>query len=281
MKTIVTHTSPDQDAISAAWLVKRFFPGFRDAEVKFVPAGETYRKQPPDSNSNVVHVDTGFGRFDHHQTSSREACAAKLVLDEVESKGFITGKVELEALRRIVAVVLAVDHAAEKLWPDPANDRWDFFLEPMLDGLKSHREVYPSEEVMRFGMEAMDGIFWGMQNKVIAGTILAQGLTFKSRWGKGIGVETTNDTVLSLGERLGYMIVVKKDPRRGNVRIYAHPGSTADLTPVYEQIHKLDPDSDWFLHASKRLLLNGSSKNPSMKPTILTLIKVIDIIKEV
>ena len=40
MKYIVTHTSPDMDAIASVWLLKKFLGGWDKAEVKFVPAGD-------------------------------------------------------------------------------------------------------------------------------------------------------------------------------------------------------------------------------------------------
>lgn len=281
MKTIVTHVSPDQDAVCAVWLVQRFFPGWGSAQVKFVPAGATLDGKEPDSQQDVIHLDTGLGRFDHHQTGDRSMCAATLVFEEVKKKEYVKPGNTLTGLERIVAVVLDVDHAGEKLWPNPDSDRYEFFLEPILEGLKLKGNEWTHQDVLRFGMEAFDGILEQMKSKVVASTILEVGQKFSSPWGKGIGVETANDTVMSLGERMGYMVVVKKDPRRGNVRIYAHPSSTADLTSVYERIQQDDPQSDWFLHASKRLLLNGSSKNPSMRPTKLTLEEVITIIVNV
>lgn len=281
MKYIVTHYSPDQDAVCSIWLVKRFIPGYQDAEVKFVPAGSTLNNQPPDEDPNITHVDTGLGRFDHHQTPDRTKCAASLVLAEITQHRYVKPGVKLEALTKLAGVVLEVDHAADKLWPDPLHDRWEFMLEAMLDGLKYHKDIYPELEIVRFGLEALDGIFWQMQSKVISGKILDLGETFTTRWGQGISIETSQDGVMTVGERMGYAIVVRKDPRLGFVRVYAHPGFPIDLTPVYDVVRAKDPQSDWFLHASKRLLLNGSSKNPTMTATKLTLKAVVEIIRGV
>ena len=40
MKIIVTHASPDMDAITSVWLIRKFLPGWEDAKIQFVPAGE-------------------------------------------------------------------------------------------------------------------------------------------------------------------------------------------------------------------------------------------------
>lgn len=279
-KIIVAHINPDQDAICSMWLVKRYFPGWTDAQVKFVPAGSTLNVKAPDEDPTILHVDTGLGKFDHHQSNDRDVCAATLVFDEIQTKKWATDLIELEALDRIVSIVNDVDHALEKMWPDAANDRYDFMLETIFDGLKLNEAQFPDEEVVRFGMQAFDGILLEMKNKVLSGTILTGGVRFESPWGKGIGIETKNGLVHSFAEREGYQVVVQRDPRKGNVRICAHPGAVADLTGVYEKIIRKDPNSDWFLHASKKMLLNGSNKNPNMRPTTLTLKEVIEIIKE-
>ena len=141
---------------------------------------------------------------------------------------------------------------------------------------------HKSDELVRFGMELLDGIFSQMKTKVSALSAIGEGVEFTSPWGKGIGVETQNDRVHVLAERLGYQTAVWKDPRKGNVRIYIHPEANgADLTPVLEEIRRRDPRSDWFLHASKRLLLNGSRTNPVARPTTLTLAEIIGIIQRV
>lgn len=280
MKIIVTHLNPDQDAVASVWLVKRFFPGWADASFKFVPAGETLGQKPPDENPDIIHVDTGLGKFDHHTTGDRKKCAASLVAAFIKKEGFVKDTLSIDALERMIAVVLDVDHAGDKVWPDPAHDRYEFFFEQILDGLKLGEEKYDSERVTRFGLTACDGIFREMKNKVSAEAILEKGIKFESPWGKGIGVETSNDGTLRLAERLGYMIAVKKDPRKGNARIYAHPKSGADLSKASEAIGGKDPQSDWFLHASKRLLLNGSSSNPKMRPTRLTLEEIIKVLSK-
>ena len=48
MKIIVTHLSPDLDALASSWLLKRFLTGWTEAEITYVPAGETYKNQPPE-----------------------------------------------------------------------------------------------------------------------------------------------------------------------------------------------------------------------------------------
>jgi len=77
----------------------------------------------------------------------------------------------------------------------------------------------------------------------------------------------------------GYVTVIIKDPKTGAVRIYARPDSQVDLSSLADQIKEVDETGDWFLHASKKLLLNQSSTNPGMKPTSLSLEKMISFLK--
>jgi hypothetical protein len=48
---------------------------------------------------------------------------------------------------------------------------------------------------------------------------------------------------------------------------------------AYEQMRKMDPDATWFLHVGKKMLLNGSTKNPDMKPTKLSLPEIIKVLE--
>jgi hypothetical protein len=43
----------------------------------------------------------------------------------------------------------------------------------------------------------------------------------------------------------------------------------------------MDPQATWFLHVSKKMLLNGSPKNPKMKPTKLPLNDIIEVLKTI
>ena len=85
---------------------------------------------------------------------------------------------------------------------------------------------------------------------------------------------------------MGYIIVVRRDPRKGYVRIKARPNNPTgpkgvDLTLAYEKLSKIDPQATWFLHVSKKMLLNGTAKSPKMKPTKLSLSDIIEVLKKV
>jgi len=111
MNTIVTHIGPDLDAITSIWLIKNFLPGWDEAGLAFVPAGKTLNNMDPDSNPEIIHCDTGFGKFDHHQTDE-DTCASLLIYEYLAN----SRKKDL-ALLRLVNVVNDIDHFREVNFP--------------------------------------------------------------------------------------------------------------------------------------------------------------------
>jgi hypothetical protein len=228
-----------------------------------------------------------MGMLDHHQMDDG-TCAAMRTLDYIKKAKRVKGKgrnVEKkeypdEALRRLVEVVNSIDHFHEVYFPDPMADYYDFGLVAILDGLKL---LYPDDhlKLTDIGMTALDGIYKTFQNKVWAEReIKSSGIEFETGWGKGIGIETVNDEVVRIAQRQGYLIAVRKDPKKGYIRIKAQPESKVDFTSCYNIYRKKDPEATWFLHAGKKMVLNGSTKNPESKPTKLTLREIIDVLKK-
>lgn len=298
MKIIVTHCSPDWDAITSVWLIKRFLQNWENAKVVFVPAGERIRGSKAHEtgevieqigNDEVMHVDTGLGPLDHHQTSDMNVCGASRTWDFVKTQheGGERWLVRADAIERIVNVIVAIDHFQEVYWKDAAADYHEFSFLGILEGLKYQKPGEDSFYAM-FGMECLDALLYDFENRAWAEKeIKEKGKEFETRFGKGIGVETMNDTVLKLAQKMGYAVVIRKDPRSGFVRIKTLPAKAGekddglDFTLVCEKLKKMDPDATWFLHVSKKMLLNGTSKNPKMVPTRLSLDQIIHVVKEV
>ncbi|MCL5970525.1 MAG: hypothetical protein M1450_03430 [Patescibacteria group bacterium] len=297
MKIIVTHNSPDWDAIAAVWLIKRFLPNWADAEVKFVPAGDRIESSKLKAQSSkliepigkigedeVIHVDTGLGALDHHQTESGDVSSASLTFDfikrEPEKESQTLDKGKQEVIERMVRIIVDVDHFKEVFWDNPTADYHEFSFLGILEGIKLEK---PGDDLyfVNFGMECLDAILHNFENRLWAEKeIKENGRKFETKWGKGIGIETINDAVLKLAQKMGYVVVVRRDPRKGYVRVKARPSlknekEDIDLTGLYEKLKKMDPDATWFLHVSKKMLLNGTAKNPKMKPTKLSLDDII------
>lgn len=301
MKIIVTHSSPDWDAIGSVWLIKKYLSGWENAVVRFVPAGERIGRtdglgkigeNPIEKmgDDEVIQVDTGLGPLDHHQTSDRNVCAMSLTWDYVQSEitreGNKFSKEHLDAITRIVKIVVDIDHFGEVYWSEPAADYHEFSLLGLLDGIKLLKQNQDGYYV-EFGMDCLNAMAVNFENRIWAEKEIENGHKFETRFGKAIGFETINDTVLKLSQKTGYVLTVRKDPRKGYVRIKTLPdrpgsaGTGVDLTLAYEQLKKIDPDATWFLHVSKKMLLNGTPKNPKMRPTRLSLDDIIKVLEKI
>lgn len=296
MKIVVTHDSPDLDAITSVWIIKKFLPGWDNASVQFVPAGERINKNSPlletietIGQDKVIHVDTGMGPLDHHQTDDQNVCAASRTWGFVRANNpeFLVNRTEkakdkTEAVGRMVKVVVDIDHFKEVFWKDATADYHEFSFVNALDGFRLMR---PNENqyYVVLGMEYLDAVLHEFENRIWAEKeIVENGRKFKTRFGEGIGFETINDSVIKLAQKMGYAVVARKDPRKGYVRIKAMPSfgkTNIDLTLAYEKLRKMDPAATWYLHVSKKMLLNGSVKNPKMRPTRLGLGDIIRVLE--
>lgn len=300
MKVIVTHTSPDWDAIGSVWLLKKFLAGWQDAKVEFVPAGQRSKRLdalqevPYEAiirigEDEIIHVDTGLLPLDHHQTPDKSVCGASLVWEYVqqyfdEANDHLKSEYK-EAIDRIVKIIVAIDHFKEVFWENPTADYHEFSLLGVLEGLK---QLHPNQDELyvEYGIESLEALVHNFENRIWAEKeIKEKGVPFEIKAGKGIGFETVNDTVLKLSQKMGYLLVVRKDPRKGYVRIKLRPTSNEtddlELTPAYEKLKEIDPQATWFLHVSKKMLLNGTPKNPKMIPSKLSLNDIIEILKKI
>ncbi|MBI5045243.1 MAG: hypothetical protein HZC02_04915 [Candidatus Levybacteria bacterium] len=301
MKIIVAHKSPDWDAIGSVWLLKNHLPGWQDATVVFVSAGKLFERckgynhdDPADpiekiGEDEIIHVDTGLGPLDHHQTSDLHVCAASktwdYVLSMIEKSGNEMKEEKKEAIGRVVGVITEDDHFREVFWGEPLADYHEFSLIGVLDGLKSFK---PDQDdyFVKFGMEALDAVTHAFESRIWAEKeIQENGTEFSLKKGKAIAFVSINDNVIKLAQKMGYLLVVRKDPRHGYVRIKVRPSSSEkddlDLTLAYEKLRKIDPEATWFLHVSKKMLLNGTSKNPDMVPSHMTLEQIVDVLKSI
>jgi len=119
-----------------------------------------------------------------------------------------------------------------------------------------------------------------LQLKVKAEEQIKEGKKFKTRWGKAVAIFTENESVLDVAIKNDYAVVVRKDPGRGHVRVTGSNKFNVDLTKAYEAVKQKDPEATWFLHASKVLLRNGSSRNPTMKASKLSIDDMVVILEK-
>ena len=203
-------------------MIKRHLPNWQDARVEFVAAGKTLANQIVDSNPHILHIDTGFGQLDHHQ-SDEDTSAAKKAYQYLQNQLSVNKDWEDEALLRMAEVVNFYDHFREARMPDATADRHLFSAVNIIDGLKY---LYPNDnhKTLDIGFILLDSIYKVMQEIVWAEKVMdEEKQEFESPWGKGVGFETLNDAVLKYAQKLGYIVVLRKDPKKGYVRIKGMP----------------------------------------------------------
>ncbi len=277
-KTIVTHQHPDFDACASVWLVSKYIPGFSTADIEFVPAGKTLPGEIADYNNNVIHVDTGFGKFDHHHLEEKTSAAERIYNYLIENK-LIKNK-DKEALSRLVDLVTFIDNFQEIHLENPDADYHDMCLYELIEGLNL---IEPNDhKVLEFALLGIDAFFTVLKQKVKAEAEMKLGKEIKINGYKTLVIETSVEQAVRIAQKQGFELVVRKDKKSGRIRIKARPDSSINLKKAYEKVVSCDPEGskNWFFHKSGKMLLNGSSKNPTIKPTTLSLESVVNLLKE-
>jgi hypothetical protein len=282
---LVTHHAPDLDAVTSVWLLKRFdAQKYGSAKVAFVNPGsqlspEEAAEQFQCGADHITHVDTGLGTFDHHQPerASDQICASSLILDYLCEK--YPDLKDDQALRAMVDHVLAIDHFKEISWPEAKENRFMFSLHELIHG-HEFTQPHDDDSQLHFGMEALDYAYAAMiQNLKAKEIIQSKGQEFALPQGLALAVETRNDETLKTGQLMGYVLVVRKDPEFGHIRIKVRPDVDLSLQALYEKLQKLDPKATWYYHPSGKMLLNGSIKHRQQIASALTLEQVIQLIQ--
>lgn len=286
MKLLVTHLAPDLDAIGSLWMLKRFDErNYADAKLAFVNPGETLDLRVAAdqgfSAEDVVHTDTGLGTFDHHQPERgmKRICATSLVYDYIcdihpEFK-------KDKALSYISEYVTAIDHFEENAWEEADHFKFTFLLQNIIDGLRLVG-LHDDHSMCHFGFTCFDGVYASLKEQIGAEEAIEEkGRSFETKWGRALAIESANDETIKLGQKQGFVLVVRKDPGKGNIRIKAVPDKGIDLTSISEAIKKKDAVGTWYFHPAKTMLLNGSSKSNNQTPSPLSLDEVVSIVKQV
>lgn len=278
-KLIVTHLHPDLDAIMAAWLLVRFNqPQFGDARLEFVPAPTTYKGLPSDNDPNVVHVDVGGGRFDHHKTGGFVTCAAKLVWEELVALKLID--VDDQSLKEMTAIAYEIDTFADCYWPGTESPRMSMMLHEIIPAL--HRlQTHDNEAVMRMVFVYLDGVYQRLKDWEKGREAIMEGMEFESTWGRGIAVTTGADDVSKIAQKMGYEIVVIEDVKHGYLKIKTAPQVKLTLEGLYDKISEHESSERWVYHNSGHMLFSGSDKGLLKERSQLHLNDLLEMIKGV
>ncbi len=275
MKTIVTHLSPDIDAITSVWLLRRYLPEWDNAQVAFVNAGDTQGGKAPDDDPDIIHVDTGFGRFDHHDTDEHVSASMRVLEFLIEEKHVYAN--HKHVLERLIDVVTDIDHFKEGTIEGAGDDFYDLYITSILYGFRNM--TTDDTEIVHFGSQMIEAAFYSLQQKVRAEKEIELGMIFESKWGKSLALETTNTHPCWVALKQGFQLVVMKHSKRGNVRVMKLPDIGETFEELYDALAKKDPWASWFYHSSGSMIINGSGIKPDAVPSKLTLRQVVNLLK--
>ncbi len=261
---IVGHLSPDLDCLTAIWMLLRF-GNMADAELHFVPAGETLDHRPPDATPHIVHVDTGNGRYDHHHRGAQNLSSAELVRRAIRPYD--------RALERMVKQVTLIDNA------QASGDGGFFNISALITG---YNLLFPTKphHVAYAMLPNLDAWYEHELRQIRLEQAFGEHLTFSTPWGKGIAMESADGGSSKLAYAQGAILYAYRDGN-GWMGIAAQSRSSVDLSDVYADLQERDPGADWYLHPNKRLLLCGTPKSPPRTPSRLSLAELVEIIQRV
>lgn len=281
---LVTHHAPDLDAIGAVWMLMRFdSQHYGTSKVTFVNPGETIQAEEAEKLGfqlhEVTHVDTGFGEFDHHQPERGQqfVSATSLTYDYICN---VHPELKDNAgLQEIARFITEIDHFHEIYWTDSANLRYSFMIHELIKGIE-FSDPHNDDSQLQFGLQCLDSAYGIITQRLKAEEIITtEGIVFECGAGKCLGIETSNDETIKLAQKQGFSLVIRKDPKLGNVRIKVRPDSPIDLKPVADIMKQVDSAASWFYHQSGKMLINGSNKHRNQKASNLPLKEIIAIIQ--
>ena len=201
----------------------------------------------PDSDPHIFHVDTGGGRFDHHQRAATDLCAAELVRRAVAPHDL--------PLQRMVQQVCQIDNARA-----PSGDSAFFNINALIAG---YNLLFPNRphHVAAAMLPNLDAWYEHESRQIRLEQAFIHRLEFDTPWGLGIAMESDEGGSSKLAYGHGAVLYAYRDGN-GWMGVAAQSRSRVDLSHVYGDLRTIDAHADWFLHTNRRLLLCGTAKAP-------------------
>lgn len=282
MKRIITHLSPHLDEILAIWILKTFDPDFSGAVTSFKatnPQGGEVDLAAVDKDPDIIYLGLGRGKYDEHaleKEAASKVAAASLVWEDVKARGLAPKQSDkLSGVEKLLDYVLKDDHGELK---SISHYLSDYTISALWSGFSQFNRG-DSDKKLAYGLPLMDYMWTYLTNVAGAEEEIRGAKTFQSKWGSGIAIESESGSISPVAYRMGHVVLVGINPKLGYRRIVGATGSEVDLTEAYEKVKKIDPDSDWYLHQSKRMLISGSHSAPHVKVSRLSLDQLVDLIK--
>ncbi|HEY1014816.1 MAG TPA: hypothetical protein VGE07_19045 [Herpetosiphonaceae bacterium] len=248
------HLWPDLDCLAGLWMLRRW-GGHAAAPLRFVPAGTRVPGEQP-----WVHVDTGGGPFDHHDSADRSLSSAELVRRAIRPDDW--------ALEQLAAAVTADDQAQ-------AGDSGPLRARELIAGLNLRFPGEP-EQVLLAIEPCFEAWYAAAGQREEQRRAFADRIEFDTPWGLGVAVESAAGVSSRDAYGMGAVLFAYRDAH--GMGVAAQARSAVDLSAAYATLRRIDPGADWYLHPGRRLLLCGSAKAPPRAPSALSLDELIDVL---
>jgi len=267
---IVTHTNPDFDAITYLWLLKRFIPKFKDAEIKLLAFSQIDQDVLEKADSvgdmgSVYHPATW--RFDHHhlvENQSTDTCAAQMLWEYL-----LFLQIDVTYLSPLIEIIYQGDLART----DPVS------IHSILWGAGLQRNLLTGQrltdqEMIATGFEILDRVAAWLKHKFELSAELVDKVIWKSDdnliWAIRGGTASLNFAAYDEGARI---IVFEGEPFNTNVGTSYPVG--ANRAPEWQEPHlgklidsvvSTSPVAQelalWFRHNAGFFAGRGSRKAP-------------------
>ena len=285
MATIVTHTSPDFDAIGACWLLQRY-GRMADAVVAFVNTGNPDRAVLDAANAVV---DTGREydpdrlRFDHHHFSGATAnstCATQLAYYHIDISDN-----DIFYLYPIVKLIYAGDTGKPEADQSRATG-----IHALLSAKKGRRAS--NEELLAFGYELLDLLAERCLSQHKAQQELASKIVYRSNDGLVVAIKDGSPGSTFAAYENGARLVLFQSSMpevptnaigimRGGESQEPHAGDLvynvlATMEYHSEHIHNAiyDELATWYRHEAGFFAGRGTAKAPDARPITVDLAEV-------
>lgn len=268
MKTLITHIRPHLDDLCAIWLMRRYAPEAKDAAIDFIATnarGGTVADDP-----DHLYIGVGRGRFDEHKGDVGQ-CAATLVLAHLKERKLLGD--DLPAVEKLAAWVLEEDTGKLNTMPNR-----EFSIPVILQSTFDLNDR-DSHKVAALGFSILDGLLGAMRNQVLLDRDWERRVSFLSRFGPAVALESNARDIDSYAYVRGFDIVVFVNTARNYHNVKVKAGAPVDLTPAYEAFHGREPDAAWYLHHSKKMLICGGDLAPGATTSKLTLAEMVELLK--
>jgi len=277
MTTIVTHVSPDFDAIGSVWLLKRH-GGMADAAVLFVNTGN------PDldvlASADAV-VDTGrvFSpatlRFDHHQLAGAAANETCATLQVAQHLVLARPDVDFNPIWPLIDLIYAGDTGKPA-----ANESRKIGMHALLSAKKASRALY-DHGLLAYGFELLDALASGLVAQDAARRSLEAHTVYTSDDGLVVALENAPQGATFAAHEAGARLVlfssVLPGPSYARGIMRGGEGIDVDAGALVAAIDDpaLDPElSTWYRHAAGFFAGKGTAKAPCADPMSVSIVDI-------